>query len=101
MDAQLASARGRHRRSTRVSSSHLADARQHLFGKEFERLHQASRVGRAGVLEGEVEHADADLLATPLDLLDDRVGAAVERGRQYAADGRGPRLSRDVARIEL
>src|SRR5208282_1220790 len=93
--------RGRHRRSTRVSSSHLADARQHLFGKEFERLHEASRVGRAGVLEGEVEHADADLLAAAFDLFDDRIGAAVERRRQYAADWRGPRLTSDVARIEL
>jgi len=56
------------------SFSDLPNARQYLFGKEFERVHQASGIGCAGVLEGEIEHADADLFAAALDLLDDRVG---------------------------
>src|SRR6516225_10699720 len=64
------------------SSSNFANARQHLLGEELERLHQAPGIGGAGVLKGEIEHADADLLATAFDLLDDRVRAAVERGRQ-------------------
>src|SRR5438105_15713102 len=84
-----------------VSLSDLADAWQHLVGEEFERAHQTPGVGSAWVLEGEVENADTDLLAAALDLLDDRVGAAEERGRQYAADGRGPRLARDIARVEF
>ena len=83
------------------SRSNFPDARQYLLGKELERLHQPSRIGSAGVLEGKIEHADADLLVTALDLLDDRVGAAVERRRQYTADGRGPRLARDIAGVEL
>ena len=68
-------------------SSNVADARQYLFGKEFERSHQAPSIGGAGVLKGEIEHSNADLLAAALDLFDDRVGAAVERGRQHPPTG--------------
>src|SRR6516165_4316855 len=83
------------------SSSNFANARQHLLGEELERLHQAPGIGGAGVLKGEVEHADADLLAAALDLPDDCGGAAVERGRQHPADRRRARLARDIAGIEL
>jgi hypothetical protein len=38
-------------------------------------------VSAAPVLEREIEDAVSDLLAAALDLLDDRVGAAVERRR--------------------
>ena len=47
----------------------------------------AAGVAGAGVLQRQVEHAGADLLAALADLLDHPVRAAAEADRQHAADG--------------
>jgi hypothetical protein len=54
----------------------LAYARQHLFRKELECAQSALRIVSTCTLKGEVDHSSANLIATLLDLLHDRIWTA-------------------------
>src|SRR5437868_5865309 len=79
--------------------SNLADARQHRFAEQLDLGHHRVGVAATGIGQGQVEHADPDLVARLLDLLDDPVGTAAKADRQYAADIGRALLAADIALV--
>src|SRR6516162_7724455 len=80
--------------------SKIADVRQYLFAEQFERIHQQAQITRTRGLEHQIDNAGANLVATTLDLADDRVRTTKEIRRQRAAHSRSPRFAGDVTGVE-
>src|SRR5712691_7598918 len=80
--------------------SDIANAGQHRLPEQVQRAHERVQVAGARRVQGQVEHAGADHVATAPDLLDNRVRAPDERGGERAAHDGRPRFSGDVSGIQ-
>src|SRR5437763_9670426 len=85
--------------SRKSLTSNLANVRQDLAAEQVDGAHQRIDIARSRRMQGEVEHAGADLVAAALDLVDDRVRAADKGRRQDPADISGTRFAGDVALV--